>query len=115
MKAIVQDRYGGPEVLELVMAVAPALLAEPGIGPISAAQLLISWSHPGRFRSAAAVAMLAGAAPVQASSGQVVRHRRNLPPQVARTGGPPRTRAGRYINRAQRTARRGRSTPRGAL
>ena len=56
---------------------APALLAQPGIGPISAAQLLISWSHPGRFRSEAAFAMLAGAAPVEASSGQVVRHRLN--------------------------------------
>jgi transposase len=42
-----------------------------------AAQLLISWSHPGRFRSKAAFAMLAGAAPVEASSGQVVRHRLN--------------------------------------
>jgi transposase len=56
---------------------APALLTQPGIGPISAAQLLISWSHPGRFRSEAAFAMLAGAAPVPASSGQVVRHRLN--------------------------------------
>ena len=64
------------ELRQLVIAVAPALLTEPGIGPVSAAQLLISWSHPGRFRSEAAFAMLAGAAPVQASSGQV-RHRLN--------------------------------------
>jgi transposase len=61
--------------LVMAMAMAPALLTQPGIGPISAAQLLISWSHPGRFHSEAAFAMLAGAAPVQASSGQVVRHR----------------------------------------
>ena len=53
------------------------MLTEPGIGPVSAAQLLISWSHSGRFRSEAAFAMLAGVAPVQASSGQVVRHRLN--------------------------------------
>jgi transposase len=65
------------ELRQLVTAVAPALLAQPGIGPINAAQLLISWSHPGRFRSEAAFAMLAGAAPVEASSGQVVRHRLN--------------------------------------
>ena len=65
------------ELRQLVTAVAPALLAQPGIGPISAAQVLISWSHPGRFRSEAAFAMLAGAAPVEASSGQVVRHRLN--------------------------------------
>jgi transposase len=65
------------ELRQLVMGMAPALLAQPGIGPINAAQLLISWSHSGRFRSEAAFAMLAGAAPVQASSGQVVRHRLN--------------------------------------
>ena len=50
------------ELRQLVMAVAPALLTQPGIGPITAAQLLISWSHPGRLRSEAAFAMLAGAA-----------------------------------------------------
>jgi transposase len=32
----------------------------PRIGPISAAQLLISWSHRARFHSEAAFAMLAG-------------------------------------------------------
>jgi transposase len=65
------------ELRQLVTAMAPALLTQPGIGPINAAQLLISWSHPGRLRSEAAFAMLAGAAPVPASSGQVVRHRLN--------------------------------------
>ena len=34
----------------------PALLAEPGVGPVVAAQLLVSWSHPGRVRSEAAFA-----------------------------------------------------------
>src|SRR5829696_1279728 len=48
------------ELRQLIMAVAPALLTQPGIGPITAAQLLISWSHPGRLRSEAAFAMLAG-------------------------------------------------------
>jgi transposase len=61
----------------LVAAMAPALLAQPGVGPITAAQVLISWSHPDRLRSEAAFAMLAGAAPIPASSGQVVRHRLN--------------------------------------
>jgi transposase len=65
------------QLRRLITAVAPVLLAQRGIGPISAAQVLISWSHPGRFRSEAAFAMLAGAAPVEASSGQVVRHRLN--------------------------------------
>jgi transposase len=60
-----------------VGAVAPWLLELPGVGPISAAQLLVSWSHAGRLRSGAAFAALAGANPIPASSGQVTRHRLN--------------------------------------
>src|SRR3712207_4896046 len=45
----------------------PQLLAEPGIGPIVAAQLWVSWSHPGRIRSEAAFAALAGTSPLPAS------------------------------------------------
>jgi transposase len=57
---------------------APALLAQPGTGPHRRRPaLLISWSHPGRFRSEAAFAMPAGAAPAEASSGQGVHHRLN--------------------------------------
>lgn len=41
-----------------------------------AAQILISWSHPGRCRSEAAFARLGGAAPLEATSGQTqTRHR----------------------------------------
>jgi len=74
--------YAEAEALEkelrgLVKAMAPVLLAQPGVGPVTAAQVLISWSHPGRLRSEAAFAMLAGVAPIEASSGQVVRHRLN--------------------------------------
>jgi transposase len=47
------------------------------MGPISAAQILISWSHRGRLRSEAAFATLAGAAPIPASSGLTNRHRLN--------------------------------------
>jgi transposase len=54
---------------------APALLAQPGIGPVTAAQLLIAFSHPGRFPHEAAFARLAGVAPKEASSGRTVRHR----------------------------------------
>lgn len=35
----------------LVAAVAPWLLELPGVGPISAAQVLVSWSYAGRLRS----------------------------------------------------------------
>ena len=47
------------------------------IGPISAAQVLVSWSQAGRLRSEAAFAVLAGVASIPASSGQVTRHRLN--------------------------------------
>lgn len=63
------------EILSHVRALAPALLDEPGVGPIVAAQLIISWSHPGRLRSEACFARLAGVAPVPASSGRTQRHR----------------------------------------
>jgi transposase len=67
------------ELGELVSAhpAGPALLAEPGVGPVVAAQLLVSWSHRGRVRSEAAFASLAGVAPLEASSGQRTRHRLN--------------------------------------
>jgi transposase len=65
------------ELGQLVSTAAPALLAEPGVGVISAAQLLTAWSHHGRFRSDAAFASLAGTAPIPASSGQTIRYRLN--------------------------------------
>ena len=63
------------EILAHVRALAPALLEEPGIGPIVAAHLLVAWSHRGRLRSEACFARLAGVAPIPASSGQTRRHR----------------------------------------
>ena len=63
------------EIQALVARLAPPLLDEPGVGPVAAAQLLLSWSHRGRFRSDAAFARLAGAAPIPASSGLALRHR----------------------------------------
>jgi transposase len=53
------------------------LLDQPGVGPIVAATVLCAWSHPGRIRTEAAFAMLAGTAPIPASSGQTVRYRLN--------------------------------------
>jgi transposase len=63
------------ELLVHVRALSPALLDEPGIGPVVAAQLLVAWSHRGRLRSEACFARLAGVAPIPASSGQTTRHR----------------------------------------
>ena len=54
------------------------MLEQPGIGPIVAATVLCAWSHPGRIHSEAAFAMLAGTAPIPATSGQdTTRHRLN--------------------------------------
>ncbi|MFI5615718.1 IS110 family transposase [Amycolatopsis sp. NPDC051903] len=65
------------DLATLVQQIAPALIGLAGVGPISAAQILISWSHPGRFRSEAAFAAFAGAAPIPVSSGMTHRHRLN--------------------------------------
>jgi transposase len=65
------------KLTSLVQAVAPWLLEVPGVGPLSAAQVLVSWSHAGRLRSEAAFAALAGTNPIPASSGQVTRYRLN--------------------------------------
>lgn len=64
-------------ILALVRSWRPDLLALRGVGPIVAAAVLTAWSHPGRCRSDAAFAMLAGAAPIPASSGTTVRYRLN--------------------------------------
>jgi transposase len=70
-------RTNKTQLRQLVEQVMPALLDQPGVGPMSAAQLLVSWSHPGRCRSEAAFAALAGVSPLQASSGRITRHRLN--------------------------------------
>ena len=91
-----------------VRATCPPLLDEYGVGPISAAQLLVSWSHHGRIGTDARFARLAGVAPIPASSGNTTRHRldrggdRQLNNAIhtialARTKGDPETIA--YITR----------------
>jgi transposase len=70
-------RANKAQLRQLVARIMPALLDQPGVGPMSAAQLLVSWSHPGRCRSEAAFAALAGVSPLEASSGKITRHRLN--------------------------------------
>jgi transposase len=65
------------ELKTLVAKTAPQLLDEYGVGVVTAAQVITSWSHPGRCRNEAAFARLAGVAPIPASSGQTERHRLN--------------------------------------
>jgi transposase len=57
----------------LVQSLDPELLNEPGVGPISAAKLLVSDPH--RLSGEAAFARSNGTAPLPACSGQTVRHR----------------------------------------
>jgi len=64
-------------IAELIADAAPELLELPGVGPVVAATVLIAWSHPGRVRSEAAMASLAGTCPIPASSGNTVRYRLN--------------------------------------
>lgn len=64
-------------ILAIVKKWRPDLLEQPGVGPIVAATVLCAWSHPGRCRSEAAFASLAGVAPIPASSGQTTRYRLN--------------------------------------
>ena len=61
----------------IVDQIAPGLTERRGIGAVTAAQAIVSFSHPGRCRSDAAFAALSGTSPLQASSGKTVRHRLN--------------------------------------
>jgi transposase len=70
-----EERELGREIERLTGRLAPQLLDQPGIGPLSAAQIVLSWSHQGRIASESAFARLAGAAPVPASSGRTIRYR----------------------------------------
>ena len=66
-------------IAPLVAARAPGLLALHGVGPDTAAVLLIAaGDHPGRLKSEAAWAHLCAAAPIPATSGKTKnRHRLN--------------------------------------
>jgi transposase len=61
----------------IVNDLVPGLTDRRGIGPVSAAQAIVSFSHPGRCRNDAAFAALGGASPLPASSGRTVRYRLN--------------------------------------
>ncbi|MCW4466564.1 IS110 family transposase [Glutamicibacter sp. MNS18] len=65
------------QMAEIDEQMAPGLAAEFGYGPVTVAWILIAYSHTGRVHSEAAFASMAGVAPLQASSGNTVRHRLN--------------------------------------
>lgn len=65
------------ELLRLTRLLCPRLLDEHGVGPVVAAQLIVSAGDISRIRSEAAFASLAGVCPIEASSGLTKRHRLN--------------------------------------
>ncbi len=65
------------ELEAIVSELVPELLSERGVGPVCAAQLVVSSGDPTRMASEASFAALAGTSPVQASSGLSKRHRLN--------------------------------------
>jgi len=66
------------QIRRLVEEEAPVLAALDGVGPDTAATLLVAvGDNPERLKSEASFAHLCGAAPVPASSGKTVRHRLN--------------------------------------
>ena len=74
--------------MPLVTGHAPGLIALHGVGPDTAALLLVAaGDHPERLRSEAAWAHLCAAAPIPASSGKTKRHRLN-PPATGRPTTP---------------------------
>lgn len=72
-----QLRQNHAELERLICADHPELLEVFGVGPVNAAIILTAWSHPGRVRSEAAFAALAGTCPGPASSGSTTRYRLN--------------------------------------
>jgi transposase len=65
------------ELARVISPLVPELLDEPGVGPLCAAQLVVSSGEPARMRSEASFAALAGTSPVECSSGPKHRHRLN--------------------------------------
>src|SRR5215207_9257583 len=63
------------EIAELVAQIAPQLLSEPGLGPLTAAKLVGEIAGADRFATPAKLARAAGVAPIPASSGNTQRHR----------------------------------------
>lgn len=65
------------ELVDLDEKMAPGMQDQFGMGPVTVEIILAAYSHHGRVRSEAAFAALAGASPLQASSGNTKRHRLN--------------------------------------
>ncbi len=73
----IELRTNNTQIQQLVDQIAPTLTDLYGVGPISAAQAIMSYSHHGRCRNEAAFAALSGASPIPMSSGRSTNHRLN--------------------------------------
>ena len=63
-------------IAQLCAEINPALLGAKGVGPeVAATLLVVAGDNPDRMHSEAAFAALCGAAPIEASSGRITRHR----------------------------------------
>jgi len=71
----VEERELRAEITALIEAHCPALLAEHGCGPVTAAIIIGHTAGAQRFRTDACFARHAGTAPIPASSGNTQRHR----------------------------------------
>jgi transposase len=71
-------RQANHDLRSLITTTAPKLIAQIGVGPEVAGQLLVTaGDNPDRLRSEASFAALCGANPLPASSGRTDRHRLN--------------------------------------
>jgi hypothetical protein len=112
------------QITEIVEDMAPGLVtAGYGLGYLSAAQILLSWSCAGRIRTEQAFAMLPGTAPVPVSEGASpsdvahalgIRLARTLPHEqhwtiipvwIEKVSGPDLTNQIRRLQRAHVTSR----------
>src|SRR3954447_2182528 len=63
------------DIAVLVGELAPQLLDDPGVGPVTAAKLVGEIAGADRFKTDAKLARAAGLAPIPVSSGKTNRHR----------------------------------------
>ena len=74
-RALPDDQGTRARDRQLVAAIAPQLLSEPGFGPLTAAKLVGEIAGAQRFATPAKLARAAGVAPIPASSGNTRRQR----------------------------------------
>jgi transposase len=114
-----RKKAANKELTELVAATGSTLMALHGIGPSGAARLLVEVADITRFPNRAHVASWNGTAPIDASSGDQIRHRLsragnrqiNRVLHIMATVQPRNPTEGRPTSTARKPAARSRSKP----